>query len=133
MSFSLASIDPEIIPEDGGREIHILGSFEPKNGYRIHMGSTGSSADPECHSGKAGQGSVVYPWTDAILRGYTPVIVPGGPYTVTVVNLDTAEEHQLVDVLTVVERQFWTSVYDLRKVLPMFYRTGPRKIDLEPL
>jgi hypothetical protein len=131
MAFSLTAADPTTVFEDGGREIQIQGSFELENPYKVHIGTNGSSADPTCHSGKAGQSDIIYPWTSSILRCYTPVIIPGGPYTITVVNQDTAEEHQLVDELTVAERQFWTSVYDLRKVLPLFYRTGPRKIDLE--
>lgn len=133
MAFSLTAADPTTIPEDGGREIQIQGSFEAKNRYKVHLGANGSSADPACHSGRAGQSTIIYPWTSGILRCWTPVITPGGPYTVTVVNQDTAQEEQLVDEVTVTERQFWTNVYDLRRVLPPFYKTGPRKIDLEPL
>lgn len=132
MSFSLTAADPLILAEDGGREIQIQGSFELKNPYKVYIGTIGSSADPICHSGKVDQGNNIYPWTAVILRCYTPVISPGGPYTITVINTETTEEHQLVHELTITERQFWASVYDLRKVLPIFYRTGPRKIDLEP-
>lgn len=131
MAFSLTAADPVLIAEDGGHEIQISGSFEAKNRYKVHIGSNASSADPTCHSGKVGQGDIIYPWTSGILRCYMPVVAPGGPYTITVVNQDTAEEHQLVDEVTVTGRQFYTSVYDLRKVLPQFYRTGPRRIDLE--
>lgn len=131
MSFSLSAADPTIIAEDGGHEVQIQGIFESKNRYKVHIGSNGSSSDPTCHSGKAGQSDIIYPWTNSILRCYTPVISPGGLYTITVVNQDTLEQHQLVSEITITERQFYTSVYDLRKVLPLFYRTGPRKIDLE--
>jgi len=133
MAFSLTSADPQTIPEDGGREIVIEGTFELENPYKVHIGSNGSSVDPACYSGKPGQGSIIYPWTSGALRCYSPVLAPGGPYTVTVVNQDTAEEHQLVAEVIVVERQFWTSVYDLRKILPKFYKTGPRNIGLEPM
>lgn len=134
MAFSLTAAFPTTIEEDGGREIQIQGSFELENRFKVHVGANGSSADPACHSGKSnGQGVIVYPWTSDILRCYTPVIVAGGPYTITVVNQDAPEEHQLVDELIVTKRQFWTLVYDLRKVLPLFYKTGPRKIDLEPI
>ncbi|OGO08151.1 MAG: hypothetical protein A2Y61_00260 [Chloroflexi bacterium RBG_13_60_13] len=131
MAFSLTVANPDTLPEDGGREIRIEGSFELENRYEIHIGAGGSPADPACHSGKVGQGTIIYPLTGGILRGYTPMITPGGPYTITVVNQDTAEEHQLVGELTVTERQFWTSVYDLRRILPRFYRTGPRSIGSE--
>jgi hypothetical protein len=133
MAFSLTAASPTTIPEDGGREIQIQGSFEMENAYKVHIGPNGSSADEACHSGKAGQGAIVYPWTAGILRCYAPVLVPGGPYTITVVNQGTAEQQQLVGELTAAERHFWTSVYDLRKVLPTFYKTGPRKIDQEPM
>jgi len=133
MAFSLSAVDPGVVAEDGGREIQVQGSFELGNRYKVHLGANGSSADPACYSGKSGQGLIIYPWTSGALRCYAPVTAPGGPYTVTVVNQDTAEEHQLVDEVTVTERQYYTSVYDLRKVLPPFYRTGPRRIDMEPL
>ena len=131
MAFSLTAATPASIPEDGGREIQIAGSFEKENPYKVHIGPNGAASDPACYSGKPGQGTIVYPWTSGILRCYMPVLTPGGPYTVTVVNQSTAEEHKLLLEVTITERQFWTSVYDLRRSLPLFYKTGPRKIDLE--
>jgi hypothetical protein len=131
VAFSLSSVDPETVAEDGGRLIEITGSFELQNRYKVHVGPNSSSADPACHSGKPGQGTIVYPLSAGLLRCYTPVVVPGGTYTITVVNQDTAEEHQLATALTVVPRHFWTGVYSLRRMFPAWLRTGPRKIDLE--
>ena len=132
MAFSLTAVVPDDVPQDGGWEIEVQGSFELENPYKVHFGPAGSAADPACQSGKPGQGQIIYPFSATVLRCYTPVVTPGGPYTVTVVNQDTAESHQLADEMIVLKRQFWTSVYDLRRVLPVFYKTGPRKIDLEP-
>lgn len=133
MAFSLSAVSSSTIFESGGYEIQVQGSFDLEHRYKIHIGSNGSSVDPACQSGRVEQGTIIFPWTESILRAYSPVIAPGGPYTVTVVDQDTAEEHQLVDAVSVAKRQFVMSVYDLRKVLPRFYKTGPRKIDAEPL
>ena len=131
MAFSLTAADPQDISEDGGQEIQIQGSFELQNRYKVHIGPLGTTVDPACHSGKVDQSTIIYPWTAGILRCYAPVLPVGSNYEVTVVNQDTAESHQLVNEIDVYPRQFKTSVYDLRKVLPNFYRTGPKKIDLE--
>lgn len=131
MAFSLSSVAPTTVWEDGGHQIDLAGSFELDHPYKVHVGPNGSAADPACHSGKAGQSTILYPLGSGILRGYTPVIPPGGTYTITVVNQDTAEQHQLATALTVVHRQYWTSVYSLRRMFSPWVRTGPRKIDVE--
>ncbi len=43
-----------------------------------------------------------------------------------------AETHTLVTVMTVVYRDFRSTVFSMRRVLPKHWRTGPRDIDLVP-
>ena len=128
MAFSLTSIDPVTFPEDGGHEIQVAGSFEAGREYRVHIGELGSTSDLACYSGKPEQGTTIYPWTTGILRAYSPVLTPNRTVSVTVVDLDTLEEHTLTDVGTTVFRHYKSLVFSLRKVLPIFYKTGPRDI-----
>jgi len=128
MAFFVTAIDPAIFPEDGGHEIRVSGSFEDGHRYQVYIGELGSTSDLACYSGKPGQGNVIYPWTTGILRCYSPVLAPDRTVSVTVQDLDTAEEHTLVDAGTTVFRHYKSLVFTLRKVLPIFYKTGPRDI-----
>lgn len=120
------------LPEDGGYELRVEGTFELGHRYEIEFLGTGISPNPKCYSGKPGQGNTVYPWTALILRAYTPVLPAGGPYTVKVTDLDTAETHSNATAPSYVYRDFKSTVFAMRKVLPPLWRTGPRDIDLVP-
>lgn len=133
MVFSLTAVSPATLMENGGYLFQVQGTFEPGHRYSLHIGPLGSASDPACYSGVPGQGNTIYPWTTGILRAYSPMLDPtGGPYKVYVVDIDTSENHTLVAVMTVVYRDFRSSVFTLRKVLPLHWRTGPRDIELVP-
>ncbi|MFA4944432.1 MAG: hypothetical protein WC789_07000 [Lentisphaeria bacterium] len=129
MPFVLTSVDPVEVPEDGGRLITLTGTFELGATYRVHLGPLGTTADPECHSGVAGQGADCHPVNATTLRAYTPLLEPGSVVDVLVVDQVTAEQHALAAALTVAARQFWNSVWGIRQVLPSYYRMGARSID----
>lgn len=133
MAFSLTSIDPTVLPEDGGYLLEITGTFELSHQYRVYIGITGTSADAPCYSGKPDQGNVVYPYTASILRVYSPVLTLGTEHEILVVDVGTAEENTLSGVLTVVYRDLKSLVYSLRKTLPIFYKTGPRDVARVPV
>ena len=133
MAFTLASISPESIACDGGRLLTITGSFEITHRYRVHVGDVETTADPICYSGVRGQASTVYPSSATTIKVYTPLLVPSDTdYSILVVDLDTLEAHALSEVLTVLEKQFYSLVYAYRKVLHPDYKVGPRNIGLEP-
>lgn len=130
MAFSLTSIDPAVFPEDGGHEIQISGAFEDGHRYNVYIGELGSPLDLACYSGKPSQGNVIYPWTSGILRVYSPVLTPDRIVSVTVVDWDALEGHILSNVGTTVFRSYKSLTYALRKVLPIFYKTGARSVEL---
>lgn len=134
MALSISVASPTQFSEDGGHQIEVTGVFVLGNQHRIHIGATGTASDPQCHSGKAGQGNILYPVSATLLRGYTPAgLPPGASYDVYVVDLDTSENDSLTDEVTIEERQYYTKVYSMRKQMPPYYKTGPRIIDQEPL
>jgi len=106
----------------------LSGTFTPANKYAVHVGVNGTTADGKCLSGVAGQGIDLYPVNSSTLYCYCPVLAPGGPYTITVVDLGTLEEVQLSSALSVSAQQFWSQVFSFRKVFPPPWRVGSRKL-----
>lgn len=129
MAFVLTSVDPVTVADDGGRLLTLTGVFELGATYRVHVGPLGTTADPACHSGVAGQGDDCHPVSATILRAYTPLLEPGTTPNILVVDQVTAEQHVLAAALTVVDRQFSNLVWALRQMLPSYYRVGARAID----
>jgi len=133
MPFTLTSVSPATVSSAGGSLLTITGTFEIGNQYNVYCGDAGTADDPPCYSGIRDQGNVVYPFNSTTLRCYSPYVNPssGAAYDVLVVNIDTTEAHILSSVVTAAKKQFYTSVYGLRKVLAPRYNTGPRTIDYE--
>jgi hypothetical protein len=138
MPFSITSVAPTEIPGDGGHELEIIGSFEAGHRYRVHIGDAGSSDDPVCHSGIAGQGGIVFPRKSTpggaldMLTVYSPRMSPGAmPYGVSVMDPDTPESRTLASAVTVVKKQFFTTVYSVRKLFSTIFKVGPRSINSE--
>lgn len=139
MAFTLEETVPEKVLSDGGGKISVFGDFTDMLGipFRIHIGPNGDDDDPACYSGVVGQGTVVYPVSEREIRAYLPVLEPtdGSPYNVYVVNvLDPLDDAVLADYLGVLPAQYYSRVFELRRVFPPFYRMGPRNMTLlEPL
>ena len=138
MAFSLTSVSPVEISADGGTEIEVTGVFENGHSYRIFIGDTATVYDPVCHSGVAGQGAIVYQANGTalavptLLRAYTPQMAPSvADYTVLVIDATTIESHALVSSITVMDKNYFTTVYGMRNVLPPHYKTGFKKIEFE--
>ena len=129
MAFVVTSVAPVTVPEDGGRLLTIIGIFSMADTYQVHLGLLGTTVDPLCHSGVAGEGANCRPINTTTLRAYTPLLPPGEVLDVLVVKPSTAEQHGLAAALTVTIRQFWNLVWGLRQVLPYYYRMGARSID----
>lgn len=138
MAFSISSVSPDTVSNDGGHELVVTGVFEAGSRYRVHMGDLGTTGDPACQSGIAGQGSIVYPkaatpgGTLDTLTVYTPKVADDTtPYNIVVIDYDTSEAHLLSGVITAVKKQFFTSTYSMKHMQPPNYKTGPRTIDQE--
>lgn len=132
MGFTLTNIIPNVIFNSGGHELVINGVF---NGgcFQVYIGDKKDTSDLLCYSGKPGQGTLIYPIANTKLKVYSPRIISSGncPFSIYVVNTVNGQARILSNVLTVVETQFYTSVYALRKVYPPHYKTGSRNISLE--
>jgi hypothetical protein len=138
MPFSITSVTPTEIPSDGGHKLEIIGSFEAGHRYHVHIGDTGTSDDPICHSGIAGQAGIVFPRKSItggdldLLTVYSPRTTPGAaPYDISVLDPDTPELNILTSAVTVVKRQFFTTVYSVRKLFSPIFKVGPRSINSE--
>jgi hypothetical protein len=130
-SITIDTITPTDVDASGGMLLRILGDFVGQVGaeYAIHVGATGTTADPKCHSGLAGQSTRLVPLSAGELRGYLPSLTPGATLSVLVRRADGTREQLEASVLTVTPRGYYGSVFDLRTVLPTYYFVGPRNLE----
>jgi len=128
----ISGISRDHADADGGQMLVIEGNFavDISKAMNVHIGLAGDSTDPKCVSGVAGHGTTLYPINAKKLRCFFPMLEPGGPYDVYVRRVDMTRTALLAAVITVLPRMYYSSVFDLRTVLPPFYRTGPRSMDL---
>lgn len=126
-------VSPSYLSEEGGLLLTLTGTFTLQHRYQVYLGGTGTTADPGCPSGVAGQGYIIYPRTTGVMYCYSPVLAPGGPYTLTVENLELADTIQAVDAVLVLRRQFRSKVYGMRRLFAPWLKTGPRAVDREAL
>lgn len=134
MAVVVTSVDRATVFADGGYLIVLTGTFPLDTKLRVYIGTAGNTTDPQCVSGKAGQGKDVYALTTTTLRAYTPVMPAGGPYKIFVVAPDLGENGTLNAAITAVAPDFKSSVFSMRSVMPPRYATGPRTIDaVEPI
>jgi len=117
---------------DGGQVLIIQGAFALDIGKAmyVHIGPAGDYTDPLCVSGIAGQGQLLYPMSARKLRCFFPMLTLGGPYNVFVRRVDMTRTGLMAAAITVLPQMYYSSVFDMRTVLPPFYRTGPRNMDL---
>jgi len=129
-SFTLTGVNLTRIPENGGHEIQVQGTFTLANPYQVYMGRNATEADSLCYSAKPGQAAVIYPWSLTILRCYSPRLPPGVDVYVTVKDLETSDVLSLSATPIACDyQQFYSTVFGLRKPFPPFYKTGPRNIE----
>lgn len=135
MPITLTSVSPNQISGASGVLVEIHGVFVLGHRYRARVGDTLLSIDASFHSGIAGQGNILYPFTTGILRAYSPYLRPSVgvtiPYSIHVVDLDTTEEGYLLESVEVLPGSYHDATYNLRKVLPVHYLTGARSAELE--
>ena len=97
---------------------------------RVHVGNSGTASDPVCYAGQ-GQGSIVLPFTPTELRVFTPRLELG-LLSVFVIQTATTDTDNLLGVLTTVKPDFKSRVFDMRRILPPFWKTGPRSMEQLP-
>jgi len=126
----IASVSPGEVPFDGGYALTILGTFNVGNRLQVYIGIYGDPArDYICYSGIPGQGNTIYARDSRVIRAFTPAIYAGGPFQVTVVDLDAVEQATLASAVYTRVASYRLTQLALRSVLPPFYRTGYRRMD----
>ena len=82
-----------------------------------------------CYSGVAGSGDVIRAIDANTVRFVVPELPIGGAYDVRVKTTGGALQTTLSAFLQVVARNWETKVFDLRRLYPPWYKTGPRSVD----
>lgn len=129
MAFSITAISRDKVSNNGGYELAVTGVYEKGASYSVTIGLDGI-----CYSGIPDQGYVIYPENNTKLYAYTPLLdITGGGslFSVSVVNLTTLESHSLLNVLTVLPKQYLSKVYSYRQMLAPDYLYGTSHIKEE--
>ena len=123
---------PQVVDNEGGMLVQTTRAGLPNGTYNVYLGPLGTTEDPICYSGVAGQGNVVIVRRN--LERFTVPVPPlptGGPYAFTLVNTVTGDTYNLEPSITVVRRQFRSLRYTVRRRLPRDFEMGPRRTDFE--
>jgi len=134
MAFTLTSMTPPTAPVSGGTKLTIVGDFaaERATEFYVHVGDTGTAADPRCYAGR-GQGQRVRPASNTLMFAWLPTLPRSGdPFTLLVRRVDNLESHTLVEVISTIADQHGTATFSLRNTLPPNLRVGPRSPPLLP-
>ena len=129
MAIPLTELNVAEVPRDGGYLISIVGTFSRSRTYRVYVGPNGDDTDPLSFSGISGSPQDLVPVNEEQLDFYTPILALGTA-SVYVVESGTADDGLLVAVLTVIEPVYRSSIFDIRRVLPINYLLGPRNMEL---
>jgi len=131
MALSLSFVLPEKTVARGS-EVILYGYFEDHIGkpFRVYVGPSGDDSDAMCLSGKPGAPHTIYPINADRMRFYLPDIEAGGPYNIFVQREDETDEALLSATIEIVEAPYYSSVFSVRTILPPYYKTGPRSMDL---
>ena len=121
----LLYIENNTVEESGGAGITLVGTFPVGTPFKVYIGLTGTSADPEAYSGVPGQGYTIYSKRSDRVTVYTPNLPPG-TYRV---HIESAEDGATLIIGVIVRpKLFRSSVFALRNVLPNFWKVGPRQL-----
>jgi hypothetical protein len=131
-TIAITSVSRTVCDSAGGQLLEIVGDFLNEFGkeYQIHIGSNGDYTDLACFSGIPGRPRILYPTSNTKLRGYIPPLIVGGPYHIYVRRVDMTRDVLISSALTASKPMFFSSVFALRTLLPLYYATGPRNIEL---
>lgn len=134
MALTLTSVDRGSINENGGYLLTIEGVFTIGVPVRVYIGPNGDTTDEICLSGIAGEKYDIFPIQNGTqLQCYTPILDVGGPYDIFVQNVGATEDDTLAAAITVYDREYRSSVYDIRRLFPPHWRTGPKNIEREEM
>lgn len=120
------AVEPDTVQNDGGYSMVLTWEDVPDGTYHVHVGPLGTDDDPACYSGIIGQGNSIE-IVDGAAALISPPLPAGGPYAFTIVLVsDPLTIYSSDTLLTVVPHDFRTATMSLRRLLPVWLRTGPR-------
>lgn len=123
---------PDTVQKDGGYQISVRGlSTIPAGEYDVHIGPLVSANDPLAYSGVQGQGPAVTVENDRFTF-VSPILPVGGPYALFLVNRATAATITTSAAVTVTPADFRSATFDIRRLLPRWWRNGPRTLTNTP-
>jgi hypothetical protein len=126
------SIDVEGVGSEGGGKIVLSGPFADQAGlqYDVYIGTTASPTDPKGLSGEPDQPHRVTCGPESI-EFYAPALDPG-VYSITLIRSDLNRVIRANKALIVAPEQYKSTVLESRRVLPSYYKTGPRNSQALP-
>ncbi len=132
MAISVTSIAPVLIDAYGGTKFIIQGDFAEHLGqlFTASLVPAGGGTSLDCLSGIPGRPTSIYPLNSTRMVCYAPQTTAGTTYDLIVTLIANAlVTDTLASVVTALTRQYNSSVFALRSILPPNYKTGPRRFE----
>lgn len=119
---------PVVVEDEGGDVITLADcGLLTAVDYRVYVDD--GVTEHACYSGVAGSANNVRVYGDDVLRFVSPPLTVGGPYDVVVRDTAGTLLETYRAALLVVPHVWKGKVFDLRRLLPPWYKTGPRRVD----
>lgn len=130
MALALTSISPIVVPGNGGHVLVVTGTFDLEIAYHVHLGADASA--PICHAGP-GKANEVFSLDGTTILCYAPEIGSGVVSDVYVEESATpATNDTLAKILTIIDRDYSTSLWSMKALFPPNRPMGPRAMERLP-
>jgi len=123
--FSISSIAPTVASRVGGTKVVLTGSFSSDTTYLVKVDAV------VAYSGVPGQGDLIQ--SDGATLSF---VLP--PLTLSQIGIVTVEVEEspggdkVQTTMNVIEQCFGSARFEIRRMFPPWYETGPRRLELEP-
>lgn len=121
---AITSISPSTVSRTGGSIVELTGTFPTDETFNVTVNGV------TAFGGVSGQKDNILTADGLTISFVAPVSNLTGSLTVEVTALPSNDTAQIS--LTVVERNFSSSVFEMRRMFPPWYAAGPRRLELEP-
>lgn len=131
MAISLTTVSPTTLGADGGIKLTIEGDFAEHLGQDFYAELVPGGGDPiRCLSGRPERANLILPLNAVKMVCYAPQATPGVAYDLRVRLPDDSVSAAIAAPFTVLPKQYNTSVFAYRSLMPPTYKTGPRNLGL---
>jgi hypothetical protein len=122
---TIDTVTPAEVDDEGGAEIVIKGTFRDEEASVVVIVS---GTEFPCYAAKRGESYLPRPRNPNTIIVAVPPLARGGPYNVKVTQ--TIHNVTKAAAVTVRCRSLYTRTFELRRMLPPHWRTGPRSSDM---